>query len=302
MSVATFVACEICGVHNWTEIHKGKVRDGAFGRFSLDSTVVCSCNGCGVQRLNEESCHNDDIYTSTDYRKLLGQGDDAASFFEEHDKLQLKQLEELWPFSIRNKVLVDVGCAAGSFLDHVSGLAKKTIAIDPCLEYHESLQSRGHKAYSSCHAAIEAGVRDVDFAFSLSVIEHVGNPKAFLADIATMMTNSSRLLISTPNRRDVLMDLLPDDYPAFFYRTVHRWYFDLDSFSRCAELAGLRVVEGRCVHRFGLSNAMKWLRDRKPGGAQSLPAVNKLVDKCWQASLEQAGTGDYLYFWLEKAK
>ena len=249
MSVATFVACEICGVHNWTEIHKGKVRDGAFGRFSLDSTVVCSCNGCGVQRLNEESCHNDDIYTSTDYRKLLGQGDDAASFFEEHDKLQLKQLEELWPFSIRNKVLVDV-----------------------------------------------------DFAFSLSVIEHVGNPKAFLADIATMMTNSSRLLISTPNRRDVLMDLLPDDYPAFFYRTVHRWYFDLDSFSRCAELAGLRVVEGRCVHRFGLSNAMKWLRDRKPGGAQSLPAVNKLVDKCWQASLEQAGTGDYLYFWLEKAK
>lgn len=302
MSVTTFAACEICGARNWKVIYQGKVRDGAFGKLSSEEVAIGHCCSCGVDRLAEQSCHNDDIYSSSKYRELLAAGDEANDYLAEHDILQLTNLKVLWPENIREHVIVDVGCAAGSFLDHVSGLAKETIAIEPCLAYHDSLQSRGHAAYPSCETAIQAGIRDVDFAFSFSVIEHVDNPKAFLADIATMMSVSSRLLISTPNRRDVLMDLLPGDYPAFFYRTVHRWYFDMDSFSRCAELAGLRVVEGHCVHRFGLSNAMKWLRDRKPGGTQSLPSVNALMDRCWQASLEQAGTGDYLYFWLEKAK
>ena len=203
---------------------------------------------------------------------------------------------------MRDKVLVDVGCAAGSFLDHVSGLAKETIAIEPCTAYHDSLLAHGHIVFPSCEVAIEQKINNVDFVFSFSVIEHVSNPREFLQNIASMMGPSSRLLISTPNRNDVLMDLLPEDYPAFFYRTVHRWYFDQGSFSRCAEFSGMDVIESRCVHRFGLSNALIWLRDRKPGGSFSLPSVNAVMEHCWQNSLEQAGTGDYLYFWLKKAK
>lgn len=293
--------CEICGAHDWKKVREGAVRAGSFGKFSDEGAIIWRCGYCGVERLDEKNCHGDEIYASKDYRVLLEQAQDAGGFLEQNDHLQLEKLDQIWPISLRDKVVADVGCAAGSFLDHVSGLAGKTIAIEPCIEYHNSLANRGHTVFPSCEAAIKAEFPAMDFIFSFSVIEHVANPRTFLTDLSQLMAPSSRLLISTPNRNDVLMGLLPDDYPAFFYRTVHRWYFDQESFIRCAELSGLKVLESRCVHRFGLSNAMIWLRDRKPGGILSLPSVSALMDSCWQASLAQAGTGDYLYFWLEKS-
>lgn len=295
-----FASCEICGADLWQVARRGAVRDGAFGRSTGDDAVVGVCGGCGVERLAETFCHDESLYESNAYRTLLRQGSDAASFFAEHDQLQLQQLSVLWPRSLRGKTVADIGCAAGSFLDHVAGLATRTVAIEPCREYHESLREREHAVFPDARMAAEQGVgAAVDLATSFSVIEHVANPRVFLEDIRCLVKPGGSLLVSTPNRRDVLMELLPDAYPGFFYRTVHRWYFDVDSFARCAELAGWRVSESRCLHRFGLSNAMLWLRDRRPSGRASAPSLaDSALDDVWRGHLERSGRGDYLYFWL----
>ena len=38
---------------------------------------------------------------------------------------------------IRNKIVADIGCGAGSFSDHISGLAEKIIAIEPTVMYQK---------------------------------------------------------------------------------------------------------------------------------------------------------------------
>lgn len=297
-----FDTCEICGASNWKTVHSGPVRDGAFGRLTVPGASVGRCGGCGVERLAEAFCHVDSIYTGNQYRSLLQEGTDAASFFAEHDMIQLQNLTALWPESLRGKRVADVGCAAGSFLDHISGLAAETIAIEPCGAYHDSLRERGHTLYATASEGCTALAESVDFATTFSVIEHVRNPRAFLNEIASLLKPGGRMLVSTPNRRDLLMDLLPDDYPAFFYRSVHRWYFDVPSFTRCAELAGLCVQRSIVVHRFGLSNALVWLRDRKPGGRTALPHLDSpLLDSFWRSYIAQEGSGDYLYFSLARA-
>ena len=297
-----FDACEICGVDDWRPVRTGPVRDGAFGRLTAPETEVNRCGGCGVERLAEPFCHDDSIYAGNQYRNLLKEGADVASFFNEHDRMQLQNLTALWPESVRGKRVADIGCAAGSFLDHISGLAAETVAIEPCAEYHDSLRKRGHILYANTLEGSTALAASVDLATSFSVIEHVRNPRKFLAEIASLLKPAGKMLVSTPNRRDVLMDLLPDDYPAFFYRSVHRWYFDMQSFTRCAELAGLCVQKSAVVHRFGLSNALIWLRDRKPGGRTALPHLDSpLLDRFWQSYIEQEGSGDYLYFSLTRA-
>ena len=43
---------------------------------------------------------------------------------------------------------MDFGCGGGSFLDSIKGIAKKTIAVEPFVGYHESLKLRGHEVYS----------------------------------------------------------------------------------------------------------------------------------------------------------
>ena len=63
------------------------------------------------------------------------------------------------------------------------------------------------------------------------------------------------------------------------------------------------MVDVRCVHRFGLSNALIWLRDKKPGGRTQLPhAGTPLLDSVWARALEAEGAGDYLYAILSRPK
>ena len=296
----TYLVCEICGSAEIKVAYKGYVRDGSFGTLSSEHVKVFECSSCLVQRLDEQACYPDDIYESEKYRSILKESIDAEGFFSEHDKLQIERLKLVDPFIVRNKVVVDIGCAAGSFLDHLSGLAKETIAVEPCQVYHDSLKSRGHKVFSSCDHLEKDNSSSADYYFSFSVIEHVLNPLNFLQDISKNMSATSSLVISTPNRNDILMKLLPEDYSKFFYRKVHRWYFDQASLEKCADMAGLKVVKTKCVHRFGLSNAMMWLRDRKPTGQFNLENIDASMDQAWKTSLEKASIGDYLYIWLEK--
>lgn len=298
---ARFGACEICSSNEWQEVYRGAIRDGSFGNLSDPDTVVAECQDCGVQRLEERRCKEEEAYEGEHYRRLVGEPTDVAGYRSGHDGRMLKNLSLLLPETLRDKKIVDVGCAAGSFLDYMSGLTKKAVAIEPCKIYHDALKSRGYHVYAYSKDALAEHEGSIDLAFSWEVIEHVGNPRIFLEEIARLLKPNGRAMISTPNRKDVLMALLPDEYPAFFYRVVHRWYFDEVSLRRCAFEAGLKVVNGQFVHRFGLSNAMRWLRDKRPGGREPLPQLNSaLVDKGWVAYLEDRGIADYLYFVLER--
>src|SRR5262249_23388197 len=136
---------------------------------------------------------------------------------------------------------------------------------------------------------------------SAQVIEHVADPRAFLTEIRELLARQGTLLVSTPNRQDILMDLLPVDFAAFFYRTQHRWYFSAATLRQCAEAAGFAVAEIRSIHRYGMANALVWLRDRKPSGRAQLSGIDRAADDMWKAYLNAAGRGDNLFAILKAA-
>jgi len=296
-----FDSCEICGYSEWQTVFEGKIREGAFGNLTENDCVIARCSHCKVERLNESACKDENFYKKKDYRLLLKEPEDAIGFLAEHDILQLRNLSALWPDSVRNKSVADIGCAAGSFLDHVSALASQIIAIEPCDEYHDHLKGQGYAVYSSIEDTLSKWKERVDYAFCFSVIEHVLNPRSFLSSIKDLLKPGGKLIVSTPNRGDILMDLKGDEYRRFFYRVVHRYYFEQDSFEYCAKKAGLTIIESKCVNRFGLSNAMAWLRDGRPTGDTPLKHLdNPLLDNFWKNYLESIGCGDYLFFKLMK--
>lgn len=297
---AAFPDCAVCGEQAWIPVYEGPVRDGGFGN-SRKGAVVAECMGCGVRRLDEPSCHDDAVYSDETYRKILGEDTDTNGFHAAHDPLQLERLNVVNPMTLRGKVVADVGCAAGSFLDFVSGLARSVIAIEPGRPYHDSLARRGFHVYDLTRSALDDCAGAVEHAFSFQVIEHVAEPTAFLTEIAELMAPDGRLTVSTPNRGDLLMELLPEDYPPFFYRCVHRWYFSDDSLARCGRAAGLVPVETRYVHRFGVANTLRWLRERSPGGRDPLPGLDDpALDSVWRDTLAREGTADTIYMTFEK--
>jgi len=213
------------------------------------------------------------------------------------------ELHGLWADDLSGKTVAEIGTGAGGFLDQIRELndpPRTIIAIEPADALRPAIQAKGFEtfAYATDAAASFAGA--VDLACTFNVIEHVPDPVGFLADAAALLAPDGRLLLSTPNRDDTLMDLAPA-YPQFFYRTAHRWYFDADSLAACAAQVGLKISRVHYIQRFGLANALVWIRDGKPSSHDSLPGLSDArLDQTWQDNLVRRGVADRLYVVLER--
>ena len=290
--------CEICGNLSWESVYNGDIRDGHYGLIRENSTVF-QCIDCGVQRLLESDCIPPEYYDTGEYREKLNQSLSLDSEIEGHELLNRFTFESIWPLSVRNKHVLDVGCGSGHLLDALSGASKNQVGIEPCSPYLASIIEKGYEAYSSIQECSNKGrEKYFDFGFSIQVIEHVLNPRLFLEDIRLLLKPGADLLISTPNRDDILMSLMPDDFPSFFYRTQHRWYFDANSLKFCAKSAGFEIAEMKYIHRYAMSNTLHWLRDKLPTGVKKIQGINALADNFWKGYLESTHQSDNLYIHL----
>lgn len=293
--------CEICRSKKFEKIYAGYIRDGVFGNFVEGN--IFRCVGCGVVKIGENTRLLPDHYESEIYRKHVGQNHSTEDHFKTHDHLVKYTLEVLWPHSLRNKSICDVGCGAGALLDHISGLTNcDIVAVEPAVSWSQSLIDRGYKWFSSCNEAQSHYGSGLDYIFSIQVIEHVENPRLFLQEIKSLLAPDGRIVLSTPNRNDILMKLLPEEFPKFFYRTQHNWYFDVESLTRCADLAGLSVEKVQFKQRYPISNFINWLNTKTPKGNTQMSIFDEQLDSSWRTWLEQNELADNLYLTLKHKK
>jgi 2-polyprenyl-3-methyl-5-hydroxy-6-metoxy-1,4-benzoquinol methylase len=283
--------CGICGTDSWESLFSGPIRMGRFGSLTPQARTVLRCRGCGVGFLARAGRVD---YESAEYRELVDGGASPDRFYTLHDAEQGDKLRILGVERLRDRTVADIGCGAGSFLDLAKGLASATLAIEPLRGYHPILEAKGHLPFTYCADVAPQWLGRVDTAVCFSVIEHVADPVTLLRDIRAMLKAGGELLLSTPNLDDWMLELLPQDYGAFFFRTVHTWYFDAGSLRALAEAAGFADCAVEYVHRFDLSNALLWLRDRRPSGQAAL-AVAPPVDAAFSRWLESTGRADYMY-------
>ena len=297
-----FEPCEICGANNWNSIvYEGSIRSGLFAT-RMDGGKVARCGGCGVDRLDESVSISALAYESDNYRTAMAQGLKVGDFFSHADPDQIYNLSAFSPLDLRGKVIADIGCGAGSFISHVSGLAEKIIAIEPTERYHSSLRQRGFSVFSYAADALKAHREGVDIAVTFQVIEHLLNPRVFLTEIAALLKPGGVLIIATPNRDDILMKLIAEEFQPFFYRAAHRWYFDQLSLRYCVNAAGgLQVESERYLHTYGMSNALSWMKERRPTSNARLLGINNVADQLWSSYLEASGQANTLYVLARKS-
>ncbi len=285
--------CPVCSSDQAENIYAGPVRAGVFGTFVPGR--IARCASCDVDQLHVAQALDDEVYRTGEYREMVGEKKEARAFLELHDREQLEKLPFVSPYLRRGSVVADIGCGGGAFLDLVKGVAGSTIAVELTESFHASLRSRGHHVFSRADDCIGSHAASVDLAVSFSVIEHVPDPLPFLSTIQALLKPGGTVVISTPNRNDVLMKHGLPEYRAFFYRLVHRFYFDAGSLTRICERAGLEVLEVRYRQRFGFSNFANWLAQRRPTGRGAELLLSPDFDKIWRCELERDGMADYLY-------
>lgn len=179
-------------------------------------------------------------------------------------------------------------------MDLVYGLSKETYAIEPTISFHENLLKNGHVVYSSIEDMLPKYENYFDFIVCFSVIEHVQDPFLFMKNAFKLLKKGGLIIFSTPNSKDILFEMLPDEYPSFFYRTVHKTYFNKSSLEFISKKIKMINPEIIFKHRFGLDNLLNWLNFKKPSIKKKY-TFNQQLDSNYKSEIEKLGVSDYIY-------
>jgi len=289
--------CISCDSDEYQIVYNGPIRSGSYGKQTSNSFKVVKCKKCSLTRLEEfPEIH----YENEEYRLDYNDTSDIQDYFNNHDHEQTPRINKIGIEKFRDKVVLDFGCGVGSFLDSIKGIAKKTIAVEPFVGYHESLKSRGHKVYSDVKDCTSLN-STIDIVISFGVIEHINEPLAYLANAYDLLKPNGKMFIETDNLDDVLVKLGFKEFEPFYYRTVHSYYFNAKSLKELAQKAGFNEIIVGHRHGFGISNTIKWLNDRKPGCLNKLEFITPEIDFAWVKMLENTGMAELLHFELVKS-
>ena len=94
--------------------------------------------------------------------------------------------------------VLDVGCFDGRFLDHLgSGYRRAGIEVHPLAAEHAA--AKGIEIVGRDFSDLDTLRSPFDIVVAMDVIEHVGNPRAFLASLARATRPGGRIILSTGN-------------------------------------------------------------------------------------------------------
>ena len=214
--------CKICGSENTDIIYNDLIRDGGLGQYTKKPIKIFQCKDCDVIWHENKIDDVKKYYETEEYRKELEGSSEEEKFYELHDKETLDKLNYTGTTIFRNKVVADIGCGCGAFLDYVSGVAREVVAVEPSLKYRNIMSRKGFSTYSYADEAKKLYANKIDVITSFDVIEHVQSPESFIKDVYDLLTAGGKAIIGTPTDAPIMRSLLGKDYEKkLLFSTQH---------------------------------------------------------------------------------
>ncbi len=293
------ISCCLCLSNKERIIYQGRIRSGEFGQLTDKEHQVVECSQCQLVRLAHNP-NSSEFYQTSEYRDSYNNTSNPNDYIAMHDCEQPERIQDIGIDAFRHRVVLDIGCGGGAFLDQVSGVSKRTIAIEPYKGYQGSLLKRGHSVYLDVDAAIVDLKSSVDTIVSFGVIEHVDDPFYFLSSAFSLLKPGGKFYLETDNLNDILMSLPIPEFPQFFYRTAHLWYFCEKTLVALAKKAGFGAVRVSYRHNFDLSNVLMWACQGKPTGTGKIEQLDKRINLAWKNFVIELGAADLICLELTK--
>ena len=178
--------CKLCNSSDIKITYHGFIRDGKVCSKTPEEVDIYRCEECGAMWHNVG--HDlEKYYETIEYRMDLEDTSDIEEFYKSHDFETLDKFKYTGTDCFRHKIVGDIGCGGGAFLDFLSGVAKEIIAIEPSECYREVLMKKGYYTYPYAKDAHQDYANKVDVITSFDVIEHVESPIDFLKDIFVLL-------------------------------------------------------------------------------------------------------------------
>ncbi len=196
---------------------------------------------------------------------------------------------EDWHVFIPRKTVVDVGCGAGLFLDHLYGLARRTVGIDPAIFYKDYVEKK-HEHFETIN---QFKGDQVDVVTSFDTLEHLSDPEQALREMHRILKPGGRIYIGVPNQRDFLKSIC-SDYIPFFYHSSHLFYFTGEALSRIMDKAGFHSLTTDYVHKYGMMNFVQWLRHGCSTKEKPKSAFDEVTERNFRSNVEREGISSHI--------
>ena len=293
--------CRICDEQiDIAIIYKGKIRNGGLGQYTTDDVCIYKCRVCDCI-WHEPILSAHEYYESQEYRKALEGSSEEQEFYRLHDKESMDKFIYTGTAIFRNKVVADIGCGCGAFLDYVNGVAKNVVAVEPSETYRRIMDKKGFNTYPYAKNAGLVWGNKVDVVTSFDVIEHVEDPISFLEDVYHLLVDGGRAIIGTPTDAPVMRSLLGEVYEKkLLFSTQHLWIFSEKNMKMMAEQIGFSSVKVKYYQRYGLENLLGWVREKEPRSEIYGDFITDTMNSVWKSQLSEKALADYLVLYVEK--
>ena len=118
--------CQICGSDHSEIIYSGKIKTGLLDGYTDKDYDVFQCEDCRtIWNFGYKDYDVADFYESEEYRTRIENDTSIDAYCKKYDKEVLDKLTMTGTDIFRNKIVADIGCGGGSFIDFVGGGIKR---------------------------------------------------------------------------------------------------------------------------------------------------------------------------------
>tara|TARA_Y100000389_G_scaffold31120_1_gene26351 strand:+ start:24769 stop:25668 length:900 start_codon:yes stop_codon:yes gene_type:complete len=263
----------------------------------IDNIDVYLDNVSGAIYLSEH-IDNTSSYIDGNFRAVFNDKY-GNSVYEKNDDLdrRLKRFGHM----CAGKDVLDFGCGAGDFLLSNKAIANSLVGIELNKNYQIRLKKEGITVFDKLDN-IHNNTIDVIFAFH--VFEHLDDPISFLINSMLSLRKNGKLIIEIPHGNDLLLKQYPtDEFKRFSLWSQHLILHTHKSLEILMKISNIKNYKIEGVQRYGVSNHLNWLFNKKPGGHKTSRAnfeTNNLKSS-YEDYLKQQDSTDTLYCTIEKS-
>ena len=219
---------------------------------------VYFCEKCDLGILDNHQTQ----YELRQYYKHVYRTDRPEKLFADFFPFQQDRLRLLTPYLNKNVYLLEVGCSAGMFLNHVKGKVKEIAGLD-----YDTKSSKFTEELCQCKVyrdEKQLPKQYFDIVCMFQTLEHVHNPKEFLESILKSLKPNGLIYIEVPNLYDSLVFTydIPIHY-KFFFHQAHVWYFSEKSLKKLMTSLGC-IGTIQFIQDYNLLNHLAWANTHLP--------------------------------------
>jgi len=232
------VDCPACGSHD---------KKPAFEKYTFE---YAECTDCGTYYMTPRPSPAvmSAYYSNSENYRVWAEFIFPASESARREKLHRPWLEKVSAFcrahGIERGRMVEVGPGFGTFsaLATESGLFDEVVAIEPTPELAKACRDRGVRVIEKRIEDVAADeLKPADLLISFEVIEHLFEPRGFIAQCSRLVRPNGLIVLSCPNGKGFDVQMLRGKSSAVDPEHVN--LFNPSSLSGMLRAAGFEILE-----------------------------------------------------------